>query len=71
VHAAELKAFIPEGQEIVMMLDAKEGCRVFTSSKPHAGGWEHEILIPSFRLIHQGEHALEYQPIRSRTSRAA
>lgn len=69
--AAELTAFIPEGHEIVMMLDAKDGCRVFTSSKPHAGGWEREVLIPSERLTHQGEHALEFPPIRSRTSRAA
>ena len=53
MNAAELKAFIPEGHEIVMMLDAKDGCRVFTSSKPHAGGWEHEMLIPSRRLIHR------------------
>lgn len=68
---AELKTFIPPGHEIVMMLDAKDGCRVFTSSKPDDDGWEQEVLIPAHRLIHQADRALEFPPIRSRSSRVA
>lgn len=43
---AELKAVIPAGHEIVMMLRTKDGVRVFTSSKPGDPSWEHEALIP-------------------------
>ena len=68
---AELKTCIPEGHEIVMMLDAKDGCRVFTSSKPYDGGWEWEGLIPSHVLTHRGARAFEFQPTLSQSSRAA
>lgn len=70
ITADELKAFIPEGHEIVMMLDAKDGCRVFTSSKRDGGGWEHEFLIPRERLLLDAR-ALEFPAIRSGSSRAA
>ena len=69
--SAELKAFIPEGHEIVMMLDAKDGCRVFTSSKRDGNGWEHEILIPTVRLARRDEYAPEFAPIRPRSFQAA
>ena len=68
---AELKAFIPDGHEIVMMLDTMAGCRVFTSSKRGDDAWEHEVLIPSERLVRQGGRALEFAPTRSRSYRAA
>lgn len=42
----ELKAVIPPGHEVVMMLRGKDGVRVFTSSRPHDVSWEHEVLIP-------------------------
>lgn len=42
----EIRAAIPPGHEIVMMLRANEGVRVFTSSKPHDVSWEYEVLIP-------------------------
>lgn len=68
---AELKAFIPDGHEIVMMLDTKAGCRVFTSSKRGDDAWEHEVLIPSERLVRQGGRELEFAPTRFRSCRAA
>lgn len=46
---AELKAVTPTGHEIVMILRAKEGVRVFTSSKLCDASWEHEALIPYHR----------------------
>lgn len=68
---SELRAFIPDGHEIVMMLDTKSGCRVFTSSKRGDDAWEHEVLIPSERLIRPVGRALEFAPTRSRSCRAA
>jgi hypothetical protein len=68
---AELRAMIPDGHEIVMMLDTKSGCRVFTSSKRGDDAWEHEVLIPSKRLIRRVGCALEFVPTRSRPCRAA
>lgn len=66
---AELKTFIPEGHQIVMMLGTKEGCRVFTSSRPDVDGWEHEVLIPAERLRDKfGPHAV--RPRRRPSSRS-
>jgi hypothetical protein len=48
---AELKAVTPAGHEIVMILRAKDGVRVFTSSKLGDPSWEHEALIPHRRHI--------------------
>lgn len=42
----ELKAAIPRGHVIVMMLRANDGVRVFTSAKPHDVSWQNEVLIP-------------------------
>lgn len=61
--STELKAFIPEGHEIVMMLDAKDGCRVFTSSKRGANEWEHEVLIPAERFARRDPRD-SFLPIR-------
>ena len=71
MNAAELRAFVPQGHEIVMMLDTAQGCRLFTSSKRGDDGWEREVLIPRERLIRRDEHALEFAPTRRRSSRAA
>ena len=67
---AELQTFVPEGHEIVMMLDSKEGCRVFTSSKPGDTRWEHEVLIPREILL-RVDHALGFPTIPGPSSRAA
>ena len=69
--SAELRIYIPEGHEIVMILDAKDGCRVFTSSKPRDDGWEYEVFIPLRRLTRPAECAFEFAPIRSGSSRVA
>lgn len=50
---ADLKAVTPTGHEIVMILRAKEGVRVFTSSKLGDARWEHEALIPYQRYTSQ------------------
>lgn len=71
ITAKELKALIPEGHEIVMMLDAKDGCRVFTSSKRDADDWEYEVLIPAELLADPAGCELEFAPTRPRPSRAA
>lgn len=68
---AALKALVPAGHEIVLMLDSKEGCRVFTSSKPGEGGWEHEVLIPRDRLVPRDGCVAECPTTRTRSCRAA
>lgn len=68
---AELKAIIPKGHEIVMMLDTKAGCRIFTSSKRGDDAWEHEVLIPSDLLIRRVGCAIEFGPNQSRSFHAA
>lgn len=67
---AELSAFVPDGHHIVMMLDAKSGCRLFTS--PQLGdSWEHEVLIPAESLIRLAGCAPEFASTQRPSCQAA